>query len=271
MAVPNVTKRRIIKYLNEGKRFDGRKQFEFRDLVIETGVSKKAEGSARVKLGKTEVLVGVKLALGTPYPDSADSGTLMVTAELSPMASEVFEKGPPSITSIMLARTIDRGIRESEAVDMKQLCVTEGVKVWSLFLDIYAMNDDGNLIDAASLGAMAALKTAVFPKIEGEGADAKVLFGELTDKKLPLKDAYPLTMTFYKIGDKIVLDPTTEEEGASETKLSVAISIDKKKEVVNALQKDGDETFTIDDLQLMMDEGTKEIKRLLPAFEKATK
>lgn len=176
METPNVTKRRIINHLSKGLRFDGRKPLEFRKLTIETGISKKAEGSARVRLGDTEVLVGIKMGLATPYPDSADQGMLMVSAELSPMASEKFEKGPPSITAITLARVIDRGIRECEVIDMKKLCIKEGEKVWSLFIDIYPINDAGNLIDAASLAAMAALKSAVFPKLEGKGADAKILF-----------------------------------------------------------------------------------------------
>ena len=269
METPNVTKKRIIDYLSKGFRFDGRKPFEFRNLKIETGVSKKAEGSARVVLGKTEVLVGVKLGLATPYPDSLDAGTLMVTAELSPMASEKFEKGPPSIVAIGLARVIDRGIRECEVIDMKKLCIKKGENVWSVFLDIYPINDDGNLIDAASLGAMAALKTAVFPKLIED--NTKVDFGNFTTKKLPIKEDFPLTMTFYKIGNNFVLDPTTEEEGASEAKLSIAISTSKKGEEINALQKDGEETFSIDEVKLMIDTAIKEVKKLSASFDKSLK
>jgi len=66
----NITKKRIQEYLEQGKRFDGRELNEFRDLSIETGVSKNADGSARVKIGNTEVLVGVKMNVGTPYSDS---------------------------------------------------------------------------------------------------------------------------------------------------------------------------------------------------------
>ena len=84
MKTPNVTGDRIRTYLLEGKRFDNRSPEQFRDIVIETGVSKKAEGSARVKIGKTEVIVGVKLDVAEPYPDSPDKGNLMTTAELTP-------------------------------------------------------------------------------------------------------------------------------------------------------------------------------------------
>ena len=59
METSNLTKQRIKEYLQAGKRFDDRKFDEFRDIKIETGVSKKAEGSARVKIGKTDVIVGM--------------------------------------------------------------------------------------------------------------------------------------------------------------------------------------------------------------------
>src|SRR4030067_1125763 len=97
-------------------RIDKRGQDEFRPITIETGVIFKAEGSARVKIGKTEVLAGVKLAVGTPYADSQDEGVLMVGAEFSPIASPDFEKGPPAEDAVELARVVDRGIRESGAM-----------------------------------------------------------------------------------------------------------------------------------------------------------
>ena len=86
----DITGERIKQYLAKGKRFDGRKLDEFRDIEIEMGVSKKAEGSCRVKIGKTEVLVGVKMGLGTPYADNPNKGNLMTTAELTPLSSPRF-------------------------------------------------------------------------------------------------------------------------------------------------------------------------------------
>ena len=267
METSKVTKKRIADYLNQGKRFDGRTPFEYRDLKIETGISNKAEGSVRVTLGTTEVLAGVKLGMMTPFGDSPESGVLMVTAEFSPMASEKFERGPPSIESVELARIVDRGIRESEVIDLDKLCVKEGEKVWSVFVDIYPINDGGNLIDAASIAAIAALKSAVFPKVEKD----VIQYGEFTDKKLPLNEAFPVTMTFYKIGQKFVLDPVTEEEEASEARLSVAISATKKEESINAMQKGGDFTLSMEDVDMMLEVASKEVKKLHDAVNKAVK
>lgn len=136
IIAPKINSDRIRKYLEAGKRFDGRGKDEFRDIVIETPVSEKAEGSARVKIGKTEVVVGVKMDVGTPYPDSLDKGNLMVTAELLPLSSGRVELGKPGFDSVELGRVIDRGIRESKFIEFEKLCIKEG-KRFGQFLWIY--------------------------------------------------------------------------------------------------------------------------------------
>ncbi|MEM4153160.1 MAG: exosome complex protein Rrp42 [Candidatus Pacearchaeota archaeon] len=263
MDVSKLTKTRIEELIKEGKRFDGRKLLEFRDIVIETGISKNAEGSARVKLGDTEVIVGVKLDVGEPYTDSPDSGAMVVTAELSPLASEKFELGPPEIQAIELARIVDRGIRESNFIDFKKLCIKEGELVWIIFIDIYVINDDGNLIDAAALAAVSALYETVFPKLEGD----KVKYGEFTNKKLPLNEP-PITITCYKIGNSFIIDPTSMEEETAVGRLSVAITLDKEP-YIHALQKSGDATFTEEEIFEAIKIASNESKKLLnKLFEK---
>ena len=68
-----------------GKREDGRGFLEYRKPIkIEYGVSaKSAEGSALVKVGKTEVVAGIKMEVGTPYPDNPDEGTIIADCLLS--------------------------------------------------------------------------------------------------------------------------------------------------------------------------------------------
>jgi len=267
MEISSITKREIAEYLEKGKRFDGRDNFDLRDLSIELGYSNNAEGSARVKLGNTEIVAGVKLSVGTPYTDSPNSGVLITTTELSPMASEKFEPGPPAIFSVELARIIDRGIRESGFIDFEKLSIKEGELVWMVNLDIYPLNDAGNLIDAAAIAAVAALSQAVLPKLE----DDKVLFGELTSKKLPLSEKMPLTLTFHKIGKHMILDPVTEEEEASDARLTIAISSDKKEDFINAMQKGGDKPFTVDEANYIIEHAFKNYKKLKDLVAKELK
>ena len=56
--------------IQKGMRIDERKFDEFRKIKIRYDVSKKAEGSAHVTLGETQVIAGVKLKTGEPYPDT---------------------------------------------------------------------------------------------------------------------------------------------------------------------------------------------------------
>jgi len=260
METSNLTKKRIRDYLDVGKRFDNRKMLENREIVIETGISKNSEGSARVKLGKTEVISGVKLDVGEPYPDHEDEGTMMTTLELTPLSSETFEYGPPRINAIEPARIVDRGIRESGMIDFKKLCIKKGEKVWMVFIDIYTINDDGNLLDAAALAAIAALMTAKMPKYDEK--KERVQYGELTTKNVPLSKSIPLTFTFHKIGKNIILDPNKEEEDSSESRLSVAFSSGAKEPIINAMQKGGEVAFTSDEIIKIIDHAEKKYKEI---------
>lgn len=261
-TTPNITGQRIKTYLEEGKRFDGRKTDEFREINIETGVSKNAEGSARVKIGKTDVIVGIKMDVGTPYPDAQDKGNLMVTAELLPLSSPRFESGPPKFPAIELGRVIDRGIRESKFIDLKKLCIKKGEKVWTVFVDIYSINDDGNLLDAAGLGAILALKDAKIPKYDEK--NELVLYGELTDKNLPLSKDIPLSLTIHKIGNSLIVDPTREEEDISETRVTIGSS----NGIISSMQKGDKTSLSVEEFSKILDLSEKIYKDIFKKIEK---
>lgn len=245
----------IISLLNSNTRLDGRKLTEYRKPIeIGQDVVKTAEGSARVRIGETDVIVGVKMDVGEPYPDIPDEGTIIVGAELLPLSNPEFELGPPGIQAIELARVVDRGIRESKAIDFKKLCIEAGKKVWIIIIDICPLNDAGNLFDASSLAALAALKDAKYPVFDGEKVDYK----EKTDKKLPL-EKLPIAVTVVKIGDKFIVDPDTEEEKAIDARLTVSST---ENDTLCALQKGGDFPLTFDDIDKMLDIGVEKGKEL---------
>ncbi|MCD6088971.1 exosome complex protein Rrp42, partial [Candidatus Bathyarchaeota archaeon] len=163
VTISRIRQKQIAQLLSSGKRLDGRGLLDYRPIQIETGIIEKAEGSARVRIGKTEVVAGVKIEIGEPFPDRPDEGVLTTNAEFVPLASPEFEAGPPTEDSVELARVVDRGIRESKAIDLKKLCIIPGKKVFIVFIDIYVLNHDGNLIDASALAALAALtNTKIF-------------------------------------------------------------------------------------------------------------
>jgi exosome complex component RRP42 len=214
----------IVSLTQQGKRSDGRALDQLRQAAVEKRVIKTANGSARVKLGKTHVLVGVKLEKGEPFPDTPDSGILMVNSELLPMAFPGFEPGPPKVEAIELARVVDRGVRESETIGLDKLSIKSGEEVWAVFIDIDVLDHDGNLIDAAALAAMAALLDAKPPEDE-----AWKLPGFPLSKK-------PVAVTVAKINGQLLVDPSFDEEQVMEARLTLITTEDGS---IRAMQKGG--------------------------------
>lgn len=243
----------VRKLIEEEMRIDERKFDEFREIKIETDVIKKAEGSARVLLGNTNVLVGIKMSVGEPFPDTFDEGVLIVNAELVPVASPTFEPGPPNENAIEIARIVDRGIRESKCIDLEKLCMEEGKKVWNVNIDIHVLDHDGNLIDASALGAMAALLTAKLPKYNGEN----IIYGEY-DGKVPIKDI-PIAVTVSKISNKLLIDTNLEEENALDARITITTN---EKGELCAIQKGGVGFFTTEELKEAVDLSIKKSKDL---------
>tara|TARA_Y100000310_G_C20551636_1_gene748381 strand:+ start:235 stop:1011 length:777 start_codon:yes stop_codon:yes gene_type:complete len=236
----------ILNGLDKGLRLDGRKDSEIRDIKVEYDVTKNAEGSAKVTWGETEVIAGVKMGLESPYDDSPEDGNLMVNAELLPLSNPEFETGPPSIQSIEMARVIDRGIRESKSIDTKKLCLKKGEKVWSVMVDIIPINDAGNLLDAGSLAAIAAIKNAKFPEVS---KDFEVDYKKKSKTGIPLKQE-PIEVTVYKIGEHLIVDPTIDELKVYDARLTVAFVANGD---LVAMQKGGDEAITIETIGKMVE------------------
>ncbi len=225
-----IKKNFILRKLSDGVRGDGRKFDEFREISIQTNYVPRAAGSAMVTIGKTRILAGVKIEIGEPFPDTPNQGVLTTNVELLPISFPTFESGPPNEVSIEISRVVDRGIREGKTIELKDLVIEEGKKVWIVFIDIDVLDVDGNIFDACNLGAVAALRTAVIP---GEAHGFK-------DAKLPVNNT-PVSVTFAKLGDWIVADPTIEEEQMSSARVTVTTTEDGH---IRAMQKGLSGTFT---------------------------
>lgn len=245
-----------LELIERGRRVDGRGFEEFREIEIIPNIVKKAEGSAFVRFGNTKVIAGVKMEITTPFADTPDEGTLKVSAEFTPLASPDFESGPPGEDATELARIVDRGIRESEMIELKKLYIEEE-KVWGAFVDIHIINNDGNLVDCSALASVVALMTTKIPKLEND----KILRG-VFERPLPVVQK-PVTVTVCKVGDKFLLDPNLEEEEVLDAKLVIAIREDEK---ICAIQKQGSKGITIKDVESAIDialEKSKELRKLI--------
>jgi len=235
----------LAKYLGTGIRYDGRKFLDYRDITVEHDIAANSDGSARVKIGKTEVIAGIKMEIMSPYPDTPDRGSMMVNVELLPMSNPDFESGPPSEYAIELARVVDRGIRESGAIDTKKLCIVEKEKVWMIVIDICTINSDGNLFDAISLATFAAIKNTKFPGVD---EDYNIDYKKRTEETIPMVKN-PIEVTVFKLGDYLIVDPSAEEEELMDARLTVAVTEDGK---LCAMQKGGDTGLKSEDIDKMV-------------------
>ncbi len=240
--VAKLEQKTVVDLIAKGKRIDDRNSESYRPVTIRVGIIEKANGSAEVYLGKTRVLVGIKVETGTPFPDTPEEGVLTVNAELVPLASPSFEPGPPDENAIELARVIDRGIRESKAIDLKSLCLQKAKKVQVVYVDVYVLNHDGNLIDAGSLAALAALANAKIGKYEVKG-DEIILKPDR--RQLPMAN-HPVSVTFGKVDRNIIIDPSLEEEQVMNARITVTIEKDGS---ICAIQKGGLSGFTVEELR----------------------
>ncbi len=246
IIVENLRKKQMRESISAGKRLDERSLDEIRPLQIEIDVIKKANGSAWVKLGKTQVIAGVKVETGEPFEGLENSGAMIITAEVLPIASPHIEPGPPDEETIELARVVDRGVRESEMLDLSKLVLVPGKIVYTIFVDCSIINVDGNLFDATSYAVVSALASCKLPIFEIK--DDKVV--ETGKTQEPPITTIPVSITTVKIGDYLLLDPNTEEEACMDARLTITTN---SKGSIVAMQKGLKGYFTVDEVKGIAD------------------
>ncbi len=228
----------INELLEKGQRSDGRSFDEPRPLIIETGVIPKANGSARVRLGDTEVVTGIKIQPDRPFPDMGEKGIFICTAEILPLAHPTAETGPPQPPVIELARVVDRGIRESGMVDLSQLVLQKDKSVIGIFADNCVTDHDGNLFDACSYASTAAILTCKIPKWEMKDDVPTLVEGETSDAPIT---TIPVSITIARIGDHLLVDPDADEWACMDARITITTNSDGN---ICALQKGGADGFT---------------------------
>jgi exosome complex component RRP42 len=242
IIVEHLRKQQMWDSISKGKRLDGRNLDEIRPIEIEVGLIRKANGSARVKLGNSEVVAGVKVETGEPFEGLENKGALILSAEVLPTASPYIEPGPPDEETVELARVVDRGIRESEMLDLTKLVLIPGEIVYVIFVDCSVINADGNLFDATSYAAVSALINSKLPIFEIR--DRKVV--DTGEKQNPPLTTLPVSITAVRIGESVIQDPTAEEEACMDARITITTNSDRN---FAAVQKGSTGTFTVEQLK----------------------
>ncbi len=264
-VIDQLKRTEITELLKQGKRVDGRALDEYRPISIETGAIPHANGSARVRIGDTEVVTGVKIQPDRPFPDMGDKGIFICTAEILPLAHPDIETGPPGPPIIELARVVDRGIRESGMIDVSQLVIEKDKSVVGIFADNSVTDHDGNLFDACAYASTAAVLTCKVPKWEMKDDVPTLVEGQESD---PPITTIPVSVTMGRIGDYIIVDPTLEEWECLDARITITTNSDGN---ICALQKGGSDGFSFEQLikcsEIAITKG-KEIREIIKQSKK---
>uniref|UniRef100_A0A2P2KMU3 Protein ECERIFERUM 7 n=2 Tax=Rhizophora mucronata TaxID=61149 RepID=A0A2P2KMU3_RHIMU len=253
-------------------RIDGRNPLEYRKITIKFG---REDGSSEVQLGQTHVMGFVTGQLVEPYRDRPNEGSLSIFTEFSPMADPSFEAGRPGESAIELGRIVDRGLRESRAVDTESLCVLAGKLVWAIRIDLHILDNGGNLVDAANIAALAALLTFRRPECTLGGEDGQ----EVTIHPPEVREPLPLivhhlpiavTFAFFSSQHMMVIDPTHNEEAVMGGRMTVTVNANGD---ICAIQKPGGEGVLQSDIMRCLrlasrnaESITKKIKDAVEAY-----
>ena len=265
--IDKLKRSKILDLLQEGKRIDGRALDEIRPLSIDIDVIPHANGSARVRLGDTEIVSGIKVQPDRPFPDMGDKGIFICTAEILPLAHPSAETGPPPPSVIELARVVDRGIRESGMIDLSQFVLEKDKSVIGLFADSVVTDHDGNLFDACSYSSVAAIMTSKIPKWEIKDDKPAMVEGGESDAPIT---TIPISITMGRIGEFIIIDPNLDEWECLDARITITTNSDGN---IVALQKGGSAGFTFDQLvkcsELSISAGPK-IREIIKQATKST-
>ncbi|BBG99897.1 3'-5'-exoribonuclease family protein [Prunus dulcis] len=231
-------------------RSDGRKRLTTRPIYVETGVISQANGSARVRMGATDVIASVKAELGRPNALQPDKGKVVVNVDCSPTAAPMFERGEElsAELSVALQCCLLGGKSGSGAgIDLSSLVVVEGKICWDLYIDGLVVSSDGNLLDA--LGA--AIKKLMFPKaaLSNTGIPKVNVAAGASGDEQPEVDVsdeeflqfdtsrVPVIVTLTKVGRHYIVDATSEEE--SQMSSAVSISINRQGHICGLTKRGG--------------------------------
>eukprot|EP00434_Breviolum_minutum_P017942 symbB.v1.2.015823.t1/scaffold1191.1/size132917/2 len=210
----------------ENVRVDGRPLTAYRRLGIRFGAT-----HGEVNFGPSRAFAVCSGEIIAPAANRPKEGRISFHVEFGPLASPNFEVGRPSPQAISVGNFVERLLRGSRAIDAEALCIVGGQKVWSIRVDVRAMDDDGNLSDVCAIAALCSLLHFRKADVEVKGDSAQAFTVEerapvpLSVHHLPV----PVTFALFPGAGKEtepawVLDPNRLEEAAMSGSLCIAVN-----------------------------------------------
>ncbi|XP_073428107.1 exosome complex component RRP45 isoform X2 [Dendrobates tinctorius] len=127
---------------------------------------------------------------------------------------------------VKLNRLLERCLRNSKCIDTESLCVQAGEKVWQIRVDLHLLNHEGNIMDAASIAAVAALCHFRRPDVSVQGEEVTVYSPEERDP-VPLSIHHMpicVSFAFFQQGTFLLVDPSEREERVMDGLLVIAMN-----------------------------------------------
>ncbi|XP_053987764.1 exosome complex component RRP43-like [Hylaeus volcanicus] len=220
-----------VKYLQDhlaqGVRPDGRQFLSFRPISVNISSITHADSSSIFKIGNTTVVCGIKAELATPKTISSECGYIIPNIELSPLCSPKFRPGPPSDQAQVISKIIENILKNSAAVNLKDLCICKGKLVWVLYCDLLCINYDGSVIDACIGALTGALNTLCLPETVYNVATGSISVCSTKKIQFPIK-AMPVSVTFAVFDNQLLIaDPTDEEESLCLGRFTIVMDEEK--------------------------------------------
>ncbi|KAJ1645161.1 3'-5'-exoribonuclease [Coemansia erecta] len=231
----------VLDALQKNIRVDGRGIYDYRALRISCGP---APGMVEVQLGQTRVLARVSCEVTRPAPERPTEGIVLFSCELGSMAAPGLESGGgggprASAQEVAVSRMIERIIRQSRAIDTEALCIMAGIKVWTMRIDLHFLDHSGNLVDAAAVATIAALRHFRRPDVTVDGETA-IIHDPRDRNPVPLSIHHtPVCVSFAFLGaagDLVVLDPSLLEEQTQAAAFTITLNAHRE---ICALNKAG--------------------------------
>ncbi|KAL2927374.1 Exosome complex component RRP42 [Bienertia sinuspersici] len=226
-------------------RCDGRKRLFYRPIHVDIAVIPQANGSARVRIGGTDVIASSEL--GRPNSSQPDKGKVSIHIDCSATAAPIFQGKGGEALSTELAADLQRCLLGGKSgagagIELSSLSIVEGKVCWDLYIDGLVVSSDGNLLDALGAAIKAALSNTGIPKVNVIAADATSSGDQpevdVSDEEFLQFDtsAVPVIVTLTKVGKHYIVDATAEEESQMSSAMSISIN---RKGLICGLTKRG--------------------------------
>ncbi|XP_038877148.1 exosome complex component RRP43 isoform X4 [Benincasa hispida] len=181
------------------------------------------------------MLAAIKMEVMTPFIESPDEGCIAIDFHMPPICSPIVRPGRPAEAAPVISKQLSDTISSSGMIDLRELSIVKGKAAWMAYLDVYCLDADGSLFDAALLSAAAAFSHLRIPVV-ALNDDGKVIFvseeegGENFEKEPVNKErrklklnSIPFSLTCLLHKKYILADPTAEEESVMETIVTVVL------------------------------------------------